>query len=273
MAALEVVFVDNASSDESARIAEDWDGPSTVVRLSENRGFGAANNVGVRAARYDVVVLLNPDTFLLDDSFVTLARLARQRRALYGPELLHEDGSRQPSAAPLPGGWEVAVDAVVPGRVMPRRLKARCEPWRSPTTLRVGWLNGACIAAPRDVLVQLGPFDESIHLYAEDMDLGIRAQVAGVPSLFAPDVARVLHLGDRSSSRRFADAGLALTIRNRRDVVRRRRGRTRELYDFAFQGVYHVTRYVAKRVLRKDFSREQRWLKTAARQARRTTPR
>lgn len=267
----EVIVVDNASTDESAAIAEAWPGQSTVLRLSENRGFGAANNVGVRAARHDVVAMLNPDTLLLDDSLVDLAQVARRSRALCGPELLSESGLRQPSASPLPGGWELAVNAVFPGALMPRWLRARCEPWRLDATTDVGWLTGACVVGPRDLLLGLGPFDERIHLYSEDMDLGIRARKAGVRSLFAPDLARIVHIGDRSAARRFTDAGLTLSIRNRRKVVMAREGSVREWYDFGGQFVHHALRYVAKRILGRDFSRERLWLDAAARQMRRTT--
>jgi N-acetylglucosaminyl-diphospho-decaprenol L-rhamnosyltransferase len=256
----EIIVVDNSSSDDSVAIAESWQGRRSVIRLNTNVGFGAANNVGVRMAQAPVVVMLNPDTLVLDASISRLVQLAAKTGALCGPELRTQRGARQPSAAPLPGGWETAVVAIAPAAALPRSIRYRCEPWRSPQTLEAGWLNGACIASRRDVLLTLGPFDERLHLYSEDMDLGLRARAAGVPSVFAPDVASVVHLGDRSSGRRFADAGLALSIRNRRRVVRWRRGAARERYDFAGQCVYHVLRYGVKRLLRRDFTRERQWL-------------
>jgi N-acetylglucosaminyl-diphospho-decaprenol L-rhamnosyltransferase len=261
----EVVVVDNASRDEAASLVDAWSGRARVIRLDRNHGFGAANNVGVQAAQEDVVVMLNPDTVLVDASLRELAALARTTHALCGPELIAENGARQPSASPPPAGWEVLVAAVVPGALMPLRLRSRCEPWRSRESVAVGWLTGACVAGRRDILLRLGPFDERIHMYGEDMDLGVRARASGIASIFAPDVARVVHLGDRSASRRYADAGLAQSIANRRAVVRWRSGRAREWYDFASQVVYHGARYVVKRLLKRDVSRERQWLRTAAR--------
>ena len=61
------------------------------------------------------------------------------------------------------------------------------------------------MAAPRDALLALGPFDPAIHLYSEDMDLGLRAARAGIPSYFCPDVCRVIHRGGASTSIAFPE--------------------------------------------------------------------
>ncbi|HEY4977268.1 MAG TPA: hypothetical protein VII05_07990, partial [Gaiellaceae bacterium] len=94
-------------------------------------------------------------------------------------------------------------------------------PWRLERRTKVAWLTGACVAAPRSLLEGLGPFDSSIHLYSEDMELGLRAGKRGVASYFCPETARVVHRADASSGRRFSDSGLSLAARNRRLVVRR----------------------------------------------------
>src|SRR5437660_6169399 len=120
---LELIVVDNASTDETPGLAAAWGAPLRFTPLGENRGFGAASNAGVRAASREVVVLLNPDTRLVDGSLANLVGRAAGSRALWGPELLNEDGSRQPSASPPPAGWEVGVDALVPALLMPRPLR------------------------------------------------------------------------------------------------------------------------------------------------------
>lgn len=259
-------MVDNASADDTVAIARA--GGARVLALSRNAGFGEANNLGVRAASHDAVVLLNPDTFLLDGTLRRLGELARITRALCGPRLLNEDGSVQPSASTRPAGWELAVRAVIPAGLLPRRLRERCEPWRAERQVDVGWLTGACIAAPRDVLLELGPFDEALSLYGEDIDLGVRARERGYRCIFAPGEARVVHLGERSAARRFSDRGLELAVATRRQVVRMRLGGARERYDFATETLFHLSRYLIKRGLRRDAERELAWLKVAARLAR-----
>jgi len=260
----DVVIVDNASTDDTLKAVSSWDGKATVVALDENRGFGVAANAGVRAAQHEALVLLNPDTFLLDDSLAGLAELAVARQAIVGPELLNADGTRQPSASAPPAGWEVALDAVLPAAIMPSRLRIRCEPWRAARRTEVGWLTGACLAGPRSLLLSLGPFDETLHLYAEDLDLGLRGRRVAIPSVYAPDVARIVHLGGRSAAQRFADAGLSLKLERRRLVVRRHFGRRRERLDFATQCIFHTTRWLAKTLLRRDAWLERTWLRAAA---------
>jgi N-acetylglucosaminyl-diphospho-decaprenol L-rhamnosyltransferase len=259
------VLVDSASEDDTLARAREWGGPLRLVALDRNRGFGAAANIGVREARHAAVVLLNPDTLLVDGSLRDLAALALGRRALCGPELLDADGARQPSASAPPAGWEVLVDAFAPAALLPGRLRVRCEPWRAASTTEVGWLTGACIAAPRDVLLGLGPFDERLALYGEDLDLGLRARRAGIASLYAPDVARVVHLGERSTARRLGEGRAREKLRARRDVVRRHLGAGRERLDFAAQAAFHAGRFAAKRLLGRPAAREAAWLRAARR--------
>ncbi len=84
----------------------------------------------------------------------------------------------------------------------------------------VGWAVGCCIAARTDTLRRLGPFDERIFLYGEDLDLGLRAADAGVETWFRPD-ARVLHHRARSSGRAFGGEPFDLLATQRRAVVTR----------------------------------------------------
>jgi N-acetylglucosaminyl-diphospho-decaprenol L-rhamnosyltransferase len=261
----EVIVVDNASADDSVAVAKAWPDLVRTVSFPENRGFGAAANAGVREARHEAAILLNPDSRLVDSSLEALADLALELGALCGPELLEADGSRQPSASAPPGGWQVGLEALLPAALLPRALRLRCEPWRAPRRIEAGWLTGACIAAPRELLLRLGPFDERIHLYGEDLDLGVRAGRLGIPSIFAPDVARIVHLGGRSAALRFPDGGAAASLAARRIVTRRLLGGRRERYDHAATVVFHATRYLAKRALRRDGARERAWLEAAVR--------
>ena len=267
-----MVVVDNASGDDTREVVESSPGSVRFFPLSQNHGFGAGCNVGVRAATHDAVVLLNPDTVLVDDSLRRLGELALARRALCGPRLVNQDGSVQPSASAAPGGWERVVRAVVPPAALPRSLRERCDPWRAERTRPVAWLTGACIAAPRDVLLRLGPFDESLHLFGEDIDLGLRARAAGIPNLFAPDIARVVHLDGTAARRRFADAGLRATIETRLAVVSGRFGRRRAALDLLTDVVFHVGRFLAKRPFGRGAA-EAAWLRAFAGLVREATTR
>jgi len=251
----EVVVVDNASGDDAAEHAAAWR-PSRFIALDRNLGFGAAANRGVEAATGDVVVLLNPDTELVDGSLAALARFALERRALAGPRLLESDGTAQPSASGPPTGVWPWVGAVLPGAAQPSAMQARTEPWRLQRTTRVAWLSGACLAGPRDLLLSLGPFDPAIHLYGEDMDLGLRAARAGVASYFCPDLARVVHRGRASTAQLLPEGPWDLIARNRRAVLLRATGRSRERAAHAALLLNLALRVAAKRALRRDAERD-----------------
>ncbi len=195
----ELVVVDNASQDDPEPASLRWRGRSVFERFPTNVGFGAAANRGVELAGRDSVVLLNPDTELIDASLVELAALALALGVLAGPRVLEPDRSWQASASgPEVGIWPW-VRALLPGSLTPQPVVRRTEPSRSKRRASVTWLTGCCIAGPREILRALGPFDPSLHLYGEDLDLGLRAQAHGVASYFCPDTCRIVHHGSGSS--------------------------------------------------------------------------
>lgn len=248
----ELIVVDNASSDEPEAELERWPGPRRLERLASNRGFGTAANAGIAAAANEGVVILNPDTELLDGRIADLAAAAVEWRALVGPRLLNPDRTPQPSASgPVVGAWPW-IGAVAPGALQPGPIKARTEPWRLQRQTEVAWLTGACIAGPRQTLLELGPFDGRIELLHEDLDLCLRASVTGVPVVFAPELCEVIHHGGTAMRRRFDDAGLELSARNRRQVVARAYGPGRERRSQRAQLLRLRLRVAAKTILRRD---------------------
>lgn len=195
----QLVVVDNLSSDDPATEAALWKGPGQFIQTRENLGFGAAMNVGVSEASGQTTVLLNPDTELLDDGLDRLAAVALELNALVGPRVLNADHSLQPSASgPEVGVWPW-LRALVPGGLQPAAMLAKTEPYRLDQRRRVTWLTGACVAGPTAVFARLGPFDPALHMFGEDIDLGLRAAAGGIGSWFEP-TTRIVHHGQASST-------------------------------------------------------------------------
>lgn len=259
----ELIVVDNASSDDAASSARVWKGEHRFIALERNAGFGAAANAGTQASGTHAIVLLNPDCELIDSSLDSLVEVALARRALAGPRLLDPDGSIQPSASGPPVGPWPWVGALLPGAIQPPPVRARTDPWRLKRATRVAWLTGACVAAPRDALRELGPFDPAIHLYGEDMDLGLRASRAGIESWFCPDVCTVVHRGGASAAALDAEGREYQVATNRRAVVARAYGRRRERAAWLAHRANLRLRVVAKRALRRNADREAATLKAA----------
>ena len=130
------------------------------------------------------------------------------------PRLLNLDRTLQRSAHPVPGERLAYVAALLPPRALPPPLRDRIEPYRSTKPRRVGWAIGACLAARTEVLRTLGPFDATQFLYAEDLDLCLRAAAGGIPTLLRPEL-RVVHAGGHATSAE----PFALKAQRRRAVI------------------------------------------------------
>jgi GT2 family glycosyltransferase len=253
----QLVVVDTGSRDDGPDRAARHG--AELVRLPHNPGFGAANNAGLALARHDVTILLNPDTELLDDSLHELAALARTNpRALHAPRLLDPDGSVQRSAHPLPGTAGTLLPALVHPPLLPRRLRERAEPHRSERGVTVGWAIAACLAAATSTLRELGPFDPAVHLLAEDMELGLRARAAGVPTVLHPQL-RLRHTGGHAILR--GGEPFELLARRRRDAIGGALGARALAVDDAAQALTFATRIAGRRTLGRDAERQRAQLR------------
>ncbi|MBJ7244154.1 MAG: glycosyltransferase family 2 protein [Solirubrobacteraceae bacterium] len=212
----QLICADSGSTDDSAALARERG--AEVVVMDGNPGFGAANNAALTLVTEPVTVLLNPDCRLVDAGIERLAAAAADHRALIAPRLLNEDGSVQDSAHPLPGGRDAYLAALTVPRLLPRRLREQLQPFRGEHQLTVGWAIGACITARTQLLRELGPFSADDFLYAEDLDLCLRARALAIPTIFEPAVT-LIHSGQHAS-RSMSDADrFNLQAARRREVI------------------------------------------------------
>lgn len=257
----QLVVVDTGREDGGAERAADWG--AEVLERRDNPGFGAASNAGLERARHDVAVLLNPDCELIDGSLAALAALASSHPpALHVPRLLNRDGSVQRSAHPLPGTIGALLCAPLHPPLLPRALRERIDPWRADRARTVGWAIAACMAGDTGMLRRLGPFDPTAHLFAEDMELCLRARAAGIPTVLHPQL-RVRHVGGHAVLRE-GEPFDALAAR-RRAVVGAIRGERALALDDAAQALTFATRAAAHAATCGDARRPWRQLKALAR--------
>jgi GT2 family glycosyltransferase len=259
----QLVVVDSGSTDDGAALARERG--AEVIELPGNPGFGAASNAGVARARHDVTLLLNPDCELVDGSLAGLAALARAHpNALHAPRLLNPDGSVQRSAHPLPGTTGALLGAVTHPPLLPRGLRERTEPHRASRPRTVGWAIAACLAAATGTLRRLGPFDPAVHLFAEDMELCLRARAAGIPTVLHPEL-RLRHAGGHSTLRHGEPYDLLAA--RRREAVAQTLGSRAVVLDDLAQGLTFATRAAGHALLGGDAARPRAQL-AALRRAR-----
>ena len=213
-----VAVVDNASTDDSMARASHVALPLTIVRNEANRGFGAACNQGAAGSRADYLLFLNPDTRLLPDTLArTLAFLESPDQAttgICGIRLLDDGGHASTSAARFPSprilfGEATGLGRLLPG-VFPRHLLTARD---CADTRDVDQVIGAYFVMRRPLFESLGGFDERFFVYFEEVDLSLRARLAGFRSMFFAG-ATAHHTGGLSSDQ-VKSARLFYTLRGR----------------------------------------------------------
>jgi GT2 family glycosyltransferase len=188
----EIIVVDNGSSDDSVAWLQAQASSVRLIALDDNMGFSTAVNRGIEASEATYVVLLNNDTLPEPD---WLARLVQgmddQPQASSGASLilLHEPPHRIDSAGDgfhlKAGGFNIGS-----GETADRHA----EP---------AWVFGACAGAAiyrRSLFDKIGLFDEDFFLVFEDVDLSLRAQLAGHRCLYIPDAVVYHHRGASTAS-------------------------------------------------------------------------
>jgi len=210
----EVTVVDNDSQDGSFEhmtahvAAQGWaDGanPVRVIQSGHNGGFGAGNNVGIRAgfrdgSRPDYVYVLNSDAFPGPGAIRRLLEtLEQDHGAGFAGSYIHgEDGAPHLTTFRFPSIASEFEGAIRFGPVS-RMLAHRAVPVPIPAQNRdVDWLAGASLMMRQSVLDQIGMFDERFFLYFEETDLCQRARRAGHRIIYVRD-SMVAHVGSVST--------------------------------------------------------------------------
>ncbi len=177
---LEVIVVDNASGDGTAELVAASFPSVRLIRNATNLGFAAGNNLGFRAARGDILLVLNPDVRLRPDALRGLVTAFAQDPLLgvAGCKLLFPDGRTVQHA----GG-------VVEYPLATARHRGYGEPdngqWDEPA--EVPFVTGAALALRREALRAAGGFDPGFFpVYYEDTDLCYRARAAGWRVVYVP---------------------------------------------------------------------------------------
>ncbi len=209
-----LTIVDNDSGDGSfdamSQAVKDrgWDvGPQQVrvMQSGRNGGFGAGNNVGIRAglpdgSKPDFVYILNSDAFPKPDAIrALLDHLKMQPKTGFaGSHLYGEDGAAHRTAFRFPS---IAGEVEAAARFGPITRLLQNSVIAAPIPDHTGvadWLAGASLMMRQSVLDEIGLFDERFFLYFEETDLSLRAARAGYPSDFVME-SHVVHIGGAST--------------------------------------------------------------------------
>jgi len=204
--AFETIVVDNGSVDGSIAFVEEHFPGVSVVPLGENRGIAAAFNAGIETSKTQYVVLLNNDTEQDPGWLEALVRAAEDHpeAGLFASKLVDFHDRTM-----LDGAGDAMRLSGLPYRLG----HGERDGVRFDTP---GYVFGACAAAAlyrRDMLDEVGLFDEDFVSYCEDGDLSFRAQLAGFRCFYVPG-AVVYHMGSASTGGKRSPTATRLGSRN-----------------------------------------------------------
>jgi hypothetical protein len=201
----EVLVVDSASTDQSLVAAQEQFPQARYIRTPVNVGFGSANNLALRQASGDYLLLLNPDTLVHPGAIKTLLNFMEQnpRVGAAASRLLNADGSLQYSCSPEPTLGREFLRMFHLGSVRPDGYYSM-ETWDLAAPRRVEVILGACMLVRRTALDHAGPFDERFFMYSEEVDLCRRIRLAGWKIYWVPQ-ALITHYGGQSTRQMAAE--------------------------------------------------------------------
>ena len=202
--AWELIVVDNASDDGSVEMLRAEFPDAVLIANRDNVGFGRANNQAFGLCRGRHVLLLNPDTIVLDHSVDRMLEIMDRSPDIgaLGCQLLNTDGSFQRWTGGNPPRLRnvachfLLLYRLFPQAILPPPLYLESEPSRD---IEVGWVSGACMMLRRQAL-GVSIFDERFFMYGEDLELCDRLHMGEWKVVYTP-TARIVHHEGQSLAR------------------------------------------------------------------------
>ncbi len=212
----EVIVIDNASTDGSAQTIAGEFPQVRLIANDTNRGFAAANNQGMRIARGAYVLLLNPDTVVLDGAFDKTLAYARRHPdiGVLGCQVMESAQAVQRTCFRFPSPLNTLMWVSGALAWFPRsRIAGRAAygPWDRRDEREVEVVSGMFMLVRREAIEQVGLMDEAYFVFAEEADWCYRFRSAGWRCVFAP-VGRIVHVDGGSKSTEQASVKMYVEI-------------------------------------------------------------
>ncbi len=202
----EILVADNGSDDGTLAMLREEFPEVQVILNEENLGFSKPNNQMLRLAKGEFLLLLNPDTLLMEDCFNPQIQYlkANPEVGVSIPKVLNKDGSfqrqsRRGEATPV----EVIGYFFKLGKLFPKSkvLNGYLQTWLPEDEVaEVKAVSGSCMFIRRETWQQVGDFDEQFFAYQEDSDYCKRARDKGWKVMYVP-LSSIIHYGGEGGSK------------------------------------------------------------------------
>lgn len=196
----EVYVVDNNSSDGSCEMIEEEFHQVKLIRNTENKGFGAANNIAIKKSNAKYVFLLNTDTILLNNAvkmfFDFMENPENKLIAVCGSYLLDEKMNYQLSYGNFPTLARFVACKLRINKLFPKlyaKIFHQEERFNTGILKEVDFVVGADMFIRKNILDEVGLFDEDFFMYFEESELTYRINKKGYKSFVIPG-PEIIHL-------------------------------------------------------------------------------
>ena len=199
---MEVIVVDSASDDGSVELVRERHPQAVLLPQSENIGFTRGNNIGLRQARGEYLLLLNPDTEVRPGALGSMIDYmnGHPQVGMLGPHTLNSDGSHQSTRRRFPTLWTGIFESTWLAAWAPADVERRYRmlDTQDDDIVEADWVQGSALMLRRAVYDAIGGLDEGFIMYSEELDYCRRAKSAGW-RIFYHGGAIITHHGGRSS--------------------------------------------------------------------------
>lgn len=254
--AYEIILIDNASNECDPDLFVAAFPSIRLIKSSFNIGFAGGNNLGIKAAKGETILLLNSDTVLQEDAvslaydkFQTLPQVAA-----LGVRMIYPDGTIQHTARRFRSiGWELLdLFRFIP-MLMPYNLRAKTmlgKYFKANFDIYCDWLNGAFLMLKKDVIQQMegAKLDDRFFMYGEDHLWGVQIQNLGYQSYFFAGTS-IVHINSGSTRPEKQLQLIPVMFRHELAIMRYRKGLGAYYFSFLLlYGAKEWSRYAIKRI-------------------------
>ena len=193
----EVIVVDNASEDGSVKMVKEKFPTVKLVQNTKNIGFAAGNNIGMKIATGRYILLLNPDTIILDNAIHKTVMIADNKKnvAVLGCQVWLNEKKIQKTCFRFPSIYSLIVQSFGLYKIFPHskvlNRNSYCE-WDRKTKKYVDVISGMYMLVRKKLIKKVGLMDEDYFVYAEETDWCYRFYKAGYRCMFTPK-AKIIH--------------------------------------------------------------------------------
>ncbi len=187
----EIIIVNNDKKQNIYQLPLNFD-KIKVINQEKNQGFGAGVNKGVKKAEGKFLLMLNPDTEIIQLRVLDVIKEFKKDKTVgvIGGRIVNRENKNKKWIA----GWDMSLYNLIKNNLGLTKSK---KIWDSKEKVVCDWVAGTMFFIEKKLFKQLGGFDENFFMYFEDMDLCRRVRLKGRKVIFLPKI-KIFHAGGKS---------------------------------------------------------------------------